>query len=227
MRYEIKGDIMPVVEIQLNRGEEMYTQSGGMCWMSDGVEMSTNTKGGFLKGLGRMFAGESLFMATYTARQDDVLVAFSSTVPGEIYTVDLNQTGPMICQKGAFLAAQDSVNLDTVLTKKLSSGLFGGEGFILQRISGSGITFLEVDGNLVEKELAPGEVIHVDTGNVVAFQDGMAYEVETVKGVKNVLFGGEGLFLTRLVGPGKVLLQSQNINEFASLVASMVPTGSN
>lgn len=143
---------------------------------------------------------------------------------GQIYPLDVSATGGLICQKGAFLCAQDSVNVNISFTKKISSGFFGGEGFILQDISGQGIAFLEVDGDLVEKQLAPGEILKVDTGNVVAFDRSVRYEIETVKGLGNIFFGGEGLFLTKLTGPGRVLLQTQNLAEFAGRVAQFVPT---
>ena len=138
--------------------------------------------------------------------------------------VDVGANGGLICQKGAFLCAQESVNLNITFTKKFSAGLFGGEGFILQDISGSGMVFLEIDGNKVEKNLAPGEVLKVDTGNVVAFERSVNYEIETVKGLKNIFLGGEGLFLTKLIGPGKVILQTQNFNEFAGRIIRMVPS---
>lgn len=225
MKYEMIGSVMPAVEITFEaKGEGMYTQSGGMAWMSDGVKMDTNSRGGLLKGFGRMLAGESMFMATYMAAEPGASVAFSTTVPGEILPVNVGETGSLICQKGAFLCAEESVNLDVVLTKKLSSGFFGGEGFILQELNGKGMAFLEVDGDKVIKDLAPGETIHVDTGNVVAFQSSVKYEIETVKGMKNIFLGGEGLFLTKLTGPGRVILQTQNISEFAQRVAAMVPT---
>ena len=192
--------------------------------MSDGIAMATNTRGGLMKGIGRMFAGESLFMATYTAQRSDALIAFAATVAGQIYPLDVSATGGMICQKGAFLCAQNSVNVNISFTKKISSGFFGGEGFILQDISGQGIAFLEIDGDLVEKQLAPGEILKVDTGNVVAFDRSVRYEIETVKGLGNIFFGGEGLFLTKLTGPGRVLLQTQNLAEFAGRVAQFVPT---
>jgi len=228
MKYRLIGSVVPAVEILLeNTGESVFTQSGGMTWMTEGVEMSTNTRGGLMKGLGRVFAGESLFMANYTNTKPNSVIAFAAGAPGSIYTVDLSATGPMTCQKGAFLCAQDSVNLKTVLTKKLSAGFFGGEGFILQEISGSGVAFLEIDGDLVERELAPGEVLKVDTGNVVAFDSSMSYEIEMVKGAKNIIFGGEGLFLTKLTGPGKVVLQTQSIAEFALRIAPYIPMKSN
>lgn len=226
MKYQIIGDMMPAIEVTFDApGEGMYTQSGGMSWMTEGVEMSTNTKGGLMKGIGRMFAGESLFMATYRAQRPGAMIAFASTVAGRILPVNVSANGGLICQKGAFLCAQESVNLSITFSKKLSAGLFGGEGFILQDLSGAGMAFLEVDGDLVEKELQPGEVLKVDTGNVVAFERSVGYEVETVKGLGNIVFGGEGLFLTRLVGPGKVYLQTQNVAEFAGRLAKFIPTG--
>lgn len=225
MQYRIIGETMPAVEVQFDApGESMFTQSGGMAWMTDGIEMSTNTKGGLMKGLGRMFAGESMFMATYQASRAGAQIAFASTVAGRILAVDVGARGGLICQKGAFLCGQDSVQLNVTFTKKLSSGLFGGEGFILQDISGSGMVFLEIDGDMVEKDLAPGELLKVDTGNVVAFERSVEYGIETVKGLGNIFFGGEGLFLTTLKGPGKVYLQTQNIAEFAGRIARFIPS---
>ncbi|MBR1741701.1 MAG: TIGR00266 family protein [Lachnospiraceae bacterium] len=225
MRYKVIGNTMPAVEVIFDReGESMYTQSGGMAWMSDGISMDTNTNGGVLKGIGRMFAGESLFMAHYTAKKQGAMIAFASTVAGEILPLNIGETGGMICQKGAFLCAEPSVQLNVAFTKKFSSGLFGGEGFILQDITGHGMVFLEIDGDKVVKELAPGEVIKVDTGNVVAFEKTVSYEIETVKGLKNIFLGGEGLFLTKLTGPGKVVLQTQNFNEFAGRIARYIPS---
>ena len=225
MRYRIIGDTMPAVEVVFDApGESMYTQSGGMAWMSDGISMDSNMRGGLGKSIGRMFSGESLFMATYKAERPGAMVAFASTVAGEVLPIDVGQNGGMICQKGAFLCAQETVNLNVTFTKKFSAGLFGGEGFILQDISGTGMVFLEIDGNKVVKDLAPGEVLKVDTGNVVAFERSVAYEIEMVKGLKNIFLGGEGLFLTKLTGPGRVILQTQNFNEFAGRIIRMVPS---
>ena len=223
MDYRILGETLPVVEIRLMTGEAMYTQSGGMAWMSEGLTLDSNIKGGLMKGIGRMFTGESLFMATYTAVRPDCIIAFASTVPGRILPVDMSRTS-LICQKGAFLCAQPTVEVSTVFTKKISAGFFGGEGFILQQLKGSGMAFLEVDGDGVEKTLAPGEVMKVDTGNVFAFEPTVSYEIETIKGVKNMLFGGEGLFLTRLTGPGKIYMQTMNIAEFTGRIAQGLPT---
>ncbi|MCI5827838.1 MAG: TIGR00266 family protein [Lachnospiraceae bacterium] len=225
MKYQVIGDTMPAVEVIFEQaGEAMFTQSGGMAWMSEGVAMDSNMRGGLGKSLGRMFSGESIFMATYRAERPGASIAFASTVAGEVLPVDIGTCGGLIAQKGAFLCAENTVELSVAFTKKLSAGLFGGEGFILQDIHGTGMVFLEIDGNKVEKVLAPGEVLKVDTGNVVAFEKTVNYEIETVKGLKNIFFGGEGLFLTKLTGPGRVILQTQNFNEFAGRIISMMPS---
>lgn len=222
MKYELIGQTVPAVEIELNQGETVYTQSGGMTWQTDGIKMNTNARGGVAKSLGRMLSGESLFMANYTAERQGAKIAFATTMPGVVLPIDLRGGKTIIAQKGAFLCAEHAVELSVTLTKKFSAGLFGGEGFILQKMSGEGTVFLEVDGDVVERELYPGEVIKVDTGNVVAFEQSVKYEIETVKGLGNIFFGGEGLFLTRLTGPGKVILQTINIGSFIGMVAGSV-----
>lgn len=224
MKYEIIGQTVPAVEVTLNSGESMFTQSGGMVWQTEGIKMSTNARGGLVKSLGRMFTGESLFMANYTAERDGAKIAFGSTVPGSVVPVDIGR-GEMITQKGAFLCAEQTVDVKATFSKKFTSGLFGGEGFILQRLSGSGMAFLEVDGDMVERQLAPGEVLKVDTGNVVAFETTVSYDIETVKGLGNIFFGGEGLFITKLTGPGRIILQTQNFNDFAGRIISRIPKG--
>ena len=225
MKYNLIGQTVPVVEMTLNQGETVYTQSGGMAYQSEGISMKTNARGGIMKGLGRMFSGESMFMANYTAERDGAIVAFASTVPGTVVPVNMEEhPNGFIMQKGAFLCAEDSISTSVAFTKKFSSGLFGGEGFILQKAEGKGALFLEVDGDVIEKDLAAGEVLKVDTGNVVAFDSNVSYEIETVKGFGNIFLGGEGLFLTKLVGPGKVLLQSQNFADFAGKIIPYIPT---
>lgn len=223
MKYKIIGSTVPAVEVELNTGETMYTQSGVMAWMDPAIRPDTKMEGGFLKGIGRKFTGESLFMVTYTSGKDGAKIAFASTVPGKIINIDFQGNGSLICQKDAFLCAQRGVDLSTVFTKKLSTGVFGGEGFILQKLSGSGTAFLEIDGDSVTKELAPGETILVDTGNVVAFEESVEYEIERIKGIKNIFFGGEGLFLTKLTGPGKIILQTQNFNDFTGRILALFP----
>ena len=187
MDYKIIGQTVPVVEMTLNAGETVYTQSGGMAYQTDGVEMKTNARGGVMKSLGRMFTGESIFMANYTAKRDGAVVAFSTTVPGSVMPVNLSKMPEgLIIQKGAFLCAESSIETSIAFTKKISAGFFGGEGFILQKATGNGNLFLEVDGDPVQKDLAPGEILKVDTGNVVAFQPSVSYEIETVKGLGNI-----------------------------------------
>lgn len=226
MKYQIIGQTVPTVEVTLNAGESMYTQSGGMTYQSDGIEMKTNARGGFMKSIGRAFAGESMFMANYTATRDNAVVAFATTVPGNIKAVDMTQLpGGLNVQKGSFLCAEPGVETSVTFTKKFSAGLVGGEGFILQKAQGRGMLFLEVDGDPIEKELAPGEVLKVDTGNVVAFESTVSYEVETIKGLGNIFLGGEGLFLTKLVGPGRVILQSQNFGDFVGRITPYIPKG--
>ena len=224
MDYKIIGKTVPVVEVELNRGETMYTQSGGMAYQTEGIEMKTNARGGIMKSIGRAFAGESMFMANYTATKDNAKVAFATTIPGNIVPINLSEAKDgVVLQKGAFLCAESTVDTKVAFTKRFTSGLFGGEGFILQKAEGKGMVFLEVDGDPIEKELAPGEVLKVDTGNVVAFEPTVSYEIETVKGLGNIFLGGEGLFLTRLVGPGRVILQSQNFGDFAGRVLKLMP----
>lgn len=222
MKYRLIGSTVPAVEFVLNRGESIFSQSGGMIWQSNGIKMHTNARGGIARSIGRVFSGESVFMANFTAEMDNAIVAFGSTVPGAVVPVNVSDND-MICQKGAFLCAQQTVDIKIAFTKRLSAGFLGGEGFILQRLFGSGMAFLEVDGDPVERVLAPGEVLKVDTGNVVAFESTVSYEIETVSGLGNIFFGGEGLFLTRLVGPGRVILQTQNFVDMAGKILSFQP----
>ncbi|CUM90453.1 MULTISPECIES: TIGR00266 family protein [Turicibacter] len=227
MKTSIFGNDLPGVSIVLDKGESVYTQSGGMAWMDNGITMNTNIKGGLMKGIGRMFSGESLFMATYTSSLPNQEIVFASTFPGKIIELDLVPGQDWICQKSSFLVGEPGVNLSVEWTRRVSAGLFGGEGFILQRLSGHGKVFLEVAGSVVKRELKPGEVIKVDTGNVVGFDRQVKYEIETVKGFKNIFFGGEGLFLTKLTGPGTVYLQTLTMQNVASRLLPFIPTGGN
>ena len=226
MQYKIFGENMPAVTMTLDAGESIYTQSGGMTWMTAGMRMETNMKGGLLKGLGRMLSGDSLFIATYSATAPDQEITVASTFPGAIVAVD-PVGGDIIAQKSAFLCAEPGVAVSAYVVKNLSTGLFGGEGFVLQRLSGNGLAFLEIDGALCEKTLAPGESLIVDTGNVAAFEARVQYEVTMVKGFKNILLGGEGLLNTRLTGPGKVWLQTMTMPGFAKRIIPFLPTPSN
>lgn len=223
MKYEVWGDMMPAVTIGLEAGESIYTQSGGMSWMTDQMEMTTNMQGGLGKGIGRMFGGESLFMATYTAKAPNQQITLASSVPGEIKLFEIKPGYDIIAQKGAFLCATPGVELKAFVTN-VKGGLFGGEGFILQRYTGQGLVFCELDGAVREISLAAGEKLVIDTGNVAAWEATVTYNSQMVKGFKNVLFGGEGLFLTTLTGPGKVWLQTMSVSELAQRLIPYLPS---
>ena len=189
MDYKILGQTVPVVEVTMNNGESMYTQTGGMSYQTEGIKMRTNARGGLMKSLGRMFTGESIFMTNYDAEKDGAQIAFATTVPGTILPVDLDKHDEgMILQKGSFLCAEQSVDLKVTFTKKLGAAFFGGEGLILQKATGNGMLFLEVDGDVIEKELKDGEILKVDTGNVVGFEPSVTYTVEMIKGLRKHLF---------------------------------------
>ncbi len=214
---------MPVVICTLANGEKMITESGSMVWMSPEMQMETSA-GGVGKAFGRMFSGESLFQNTYTSHKDNSIIAFASSFPGDILAIDITPNNPIIAQKSAFLASTSGIDLSVHIHKKIGAGFFGGEGFIMQKISGYGTVFLEVDGSTVVYDLAAGESLVVDTGTLAYADASVSITVQTVKGVKNVLFGGEGLFNTVVTGPGKVVLQTMPASQFASVVAKYVPT---
>lgn len=218
METRIEGDSLPVVTCILNKGESVITENGGMSWMTEGMNMKTSTNGGIMKGLGRALAGESLFMNIYTAEKDGSEIAFASSFPGQILEFDLGQGETIIAQKRAFLCAENTVDISMHFRKKLGAGFFGGEGFIMQKITGPGKVYLELDGNVVKKELQAGEKLKVDNGYVAAMTKDVDLNIETVKGVKNIVFGGEGLFLTTLKGPGTVWLQSMPVSKLAGLL---------
>lgn len=225
MRYEIIGGQLPAVVVKLQSGEGMFTESGGMCWMSSNMSMKTNTKGGLLKGLGRSLAGESLFMTTYTCEGGEGEIAFGSSFPGQILPLELAAGQSMIVQKNSFLAATQDVSVQMHFNKKMGAGFFGGEGFVLQKITGPGIAFLEIDGGIVERVLAPGEKLKVDQGYFAMFEPTVDFSIEMVKGLSNVLFSGEGLVVSTLTGPGKVWLQTMPYSVLAGRIAAFVNTG--
>ncbi len=226
MRYNVFGGVLPAVDLSLEQGESIYTQAGGMTWMTDGFHMETNMRGGFMKSLGRMFTGESFFMATYTAERPGQQLTIASTFPGTILPLVLDGSMEYICQKQAFLCATPGIELSAAVQLN-KGGLFGGEGFILQRLSGQGVAFLELDGSVVERTLAPGERLKVSTGNVALYEATVQYSAEVVRGFKNILFGGEGLFLTVLEGPGKLWLQTMNMPGFAGRILPYLPARHN
>ena len=227
MNYKIKGDNLPVVICELESGEQMITERGSMCWMSPNMQMSTSGGGSLGKAFGRMFSGESIFQNIYTAKGRPGMIAFASSFPGSIRPVEITPGNDLIVQKSGFLASTTGVDLSVFFHKKFSSGLFGGEGFIMQRLSGNGIAFVEIDGELVEYELQVGQQIVVDTGNVAGFTPGVQMDIKQVPGMKNMLLGGEGLFNTVLTGPGKVWLQTMPISNVAMAIRPYIPTGNN
>ncbi len=226
MEYTINGTVMQTVEVVLGKGEAMYTESGGMAWMSANVAMKTNAKGGLMAGLGRKLAGESLFMTTYTCEGEKCFVAFTLEAPGKIIPLELQAGQVIIAQKDAFMCAQPSVKLEMHFRKRLGAGLFGGEGFILQKITGPGIVFLEIPGEVREYQLQAGQVMKVDPGHIAAFEPSVQYDIARVKGLTNILFSGEGLFLASLKGPGHVWLQTMPLANFAAKIARYLPTSS-
>ena len=226
MKYEITGGNLPVVICTLSNGERMITERGSMAWMSPNMVMDTTTNGGFGKAFGRMFSGEAIFQNTYTSRGGDGLIAFASSFPGNIRAFNISPEHEYIFQKKAFLASESGVNLSVHLHKKFSSGLFGGEGFILQKISGNGIAFAEFDGSIVEYDLAPGQKIVVDSGYLAAMTASCSLDIQAVPGIKNMLFGGEGLFNTIITGPGHIWLQTMPINAVADALIPYFPSAS-
>ena len=224
MRYEIQGGMLPSVDVFLEAGESVYTESGGMAWMKGDIDMSTNTRGGLLKGLGRKLAGESLFMTTYACQSGTGMVTFTPEAPGRIMVFDLQAGQSLICQKDAFMVAQEGVQIEIHFRRRLGAGLFGGEGFILQRVTGPGVVFLEIAGDVREYALEPGEMMRVDPGHIALYEPTVDYDITTVKGVTNILFGGEGLFLATLKGPGRVWLQSMPISNLAAKLKQYLPT---
>ena len=225
MEYKIEGTPLPVVICQLNGGESMITERGSMSWMSPNMQMETTTGGGLGKALGRMFAGEALFQNRYTAQGGPGMIAFASSFPGSIRAFEIAPGRELIVQKSGFLAAESTVELSVFFQKKLGSGFFGGEGFIMQKISGRGIAFTEFDGHVVEYDLMPGQSMVVDTGYLAAMDATCSMEIQTVPGVKNMLFGGEGVFNTVITGPGKIYLQTMPISSVAAVIRPFIPTG--
>lgn len=225
MTYEILGGALPVVTCHVNSGETLITERGSMCWMSPNMKMETSTNGGVGKALGRIFSGESFFQNRYTAMGGEGLIAFASSFPGSIRALQISPGNSMIVQKSAFLASEQGVQLSVHFQKKLGAGFFGGEGFIMQKLSGSGIAFIEIDGHVVEYELRAGQSMIIDTGYLAAMTESCTMEIKTVPGVKNMLFGGEGVFNTVVTGPGKIMLQTMPLSNVAASIRPFIPTG--
>ncbi|MCR5527201.1 MAG: TIGR00266 family protein [Lachnospiraceae bacterium] len=224
MNYEITGGNLPVVTINLDAGESVVTEGGGMAWMSPNLKMETTSNGGVGKMIGRAFSGESMFQNIYTAEGAPGMIACASKFPGSIKAFEITPGTPIILQKTAFLASSKGVELAVEFRKKIGTGFFGGEGFIMQRVSGNGLCFAEFDGHVVEYELSAGEQIVIDTGHLAGMSGSCQMDIQSVKGVKNVLFGGEGIFNTVVTGPGKVWLQSMPASNVAAALSSYIVT---
>ncbi len=225
IKYEIEGGSLPVVICYPEAGQTLCTESGSMSWMSPNMKMETNAGGGIKKAFGRLLSGESIFLNEYTAEGGDGMIAFASTFPGSIIPYEVSAGNAIIVQKRGFLAMEKGLDLSVYLQKKIGKGLFGGEGFIMQKISGNGMVFIEIDGYCKEYELGAGQSIIVDTGYLAAMSESCTMDIEAVKGVKNVFFGGEGLFNTRITGPGKVYIQSMPVINTAQALSPFLNVG--
>ena len=223
MEYRIKGDYSPFLEIKIQPGEEIIAETGKMSHMTDNVEMATSASGGLMSSVKRSLSGESFFVTRFSTKQGEGRINFAAEFPGDVIPLNLDEGREVLAQEDAFLCSE-SGNLDTEFTTSLASGLLGGEGFKMTKVQGPGMAFLNAGGEVDEIKLQQGQKIKVDTGSVVAFNAGMDYNVERVKGVKNALFGGEGLFLTTLEGPGTVWIQSLPVQELALKVSQYIPT---
>ncbi|HXG59706.1 MAG TPA: TIGR00266 family protein [Thermoanaerobaculia bacterium] len=225
MEYKIVGDVMQALQVQLRQGEEIYAEAGTMLYMSRGVELQSRMQGGLMKGLMRKFlAGESLFMSVFRCEAPTATVAFANPIAGRIFPVEL-KGNTILAERNAFLCAIGNVDLSIAFTKRFGAGFFGGEGFILQKLSGQGLVFLHAGGNMLEFNLAPGEQLRVDTGCIVSMSDTITYDIQFVGGFKNALFGGEGLFFATVTGPGHVVLQTLPFSRFANRIAASIGGG--
>lgn len=224
MKYDIIGEPLPVVTCHVSPGETLITERGSMSWMSPNMKMETSTNGGIGKALGRMFSGDSIFQNRYTAVGGEGFIAFASSFPGSIRPLEIRPGNHMIVQKSAYLVSEATVDLSIHFQKKLGAGFFGGEGFIMQKLSGQGLAFIEIDGYAVEYDLQPGQQIVVDTGYLAAMSESCSMEIRTVPGVKNMLFGGEGIFNTIITGPGKIILQTMPVSNVATVIRPFIQT---
>ena len=219
MKYKIAGTVLQALNVELKEGESMYSESGGMAWMSDNIKMDTNVKGGFLKGIRRKLTGETFFLTNFTCTKGNGTITFASDFPGKIIPIKFEKGKELICQKDAFMCAQQGVNLDMYIRERIGAGLLGGEGFILQKVSGDGIAFFEIAGEVIQYTLEKDQMLRVDTGYIAMYEPTVDYSIERTGGVGNILFGGEGLFFATLKGPGKVWLQTMPMSVLAGRIA--------
>ena len=225
MKYQIQGETLPVVICQLEAGERMITEGGAMSWMSPNMKMETTTNGGIGKAFGRAFSGEKMFQNIYTAQGGPGMIAFASCFPGSIRAFEIAPGREMVFQKSAFLAAEAGVSLSVFFNKKIGAGLFGGEGFVMQKVSGQGLMFAEFDGHVIEYDLQPGQKIVLDTGHLAAMEATCQIDIQTVPGMKNKFLGGEGFFNTVVTGPGKIWIQTMPISNVAGEIRKYIPSG--
>jgi uncharacterized protein (TIGR00266 family) len=224
MKYKISGDNLQLVTLQIDPGEKIYAEAGSMVYQSGNINMEAKMRGGFLKGLGRKFAGETMFLTEFTSAGGTGMVSFGGNAPGTIKPIELTSGKDFLVQKDAFLVAEDNVDMSIAFQKKLGAAFFGGEGFILEKLSGNGTVFIHACGDFVEFDLKPEQILKVDTGCVVGWDDTVTYDIQRVKGIKTMFFGGEGLFLTTLKGPGKLLIQSMTLSNLATSLRPFLPT---
>lgn len=223
MQYQIRGTTLQVLDMELEQGEKVFTETGGLAWKSPNIEMKTSTRGGVGKAIGRVFTGESFFFTTYYSENGTGTISFCNEFPGKIVEFNIQEGKHIICQKDAFMVGEDSLDVKAEFVKRLGAAFFGGEGFFLQKVEGNGKAFLEFAGEITEFELGEGQSLDVDPGYVAAFAPSVNYDIRRVKGVTNMVFGGEGIFLINLEGPGKVWLQSMPMSNLASKVAAYMP----
>lgn len=223
MKYEIIGNNLQLVKLEINQNDKIYAEAGSLIYMGEDINMEAKMRGGLLSGLGRKLAGESLFLTEFTSISDKGSIAFGGRAPGTIKQINISSGKDFIVQKDAFLCAEDNVNISIALQKRLGAAFFGGEGFILEKLSGEGTVFIHACGDFIEFDLKPDEIIKVDTGSVVGWDSTVSYSIERVKGIKTIFFGGEGLFLTTLKGPGHVLIQSMDLGNLASALIPFLP----
>ncbi len=224
MKYKISGDNLQLVTLQIDPGEKIYAEAGSMVYQSGNINMEAKMRGGFLKGLGRKFAGETMFLTEFTSAGGTGMVSFGGNAPGTIKPIELTSGKDFLVQKDAFLVAEDNVDMSIAFQKKLGAAFFGGEGFILEKLSGNGTVFIHACGDFVEFDLKPEQILKVDTGCVVGWEDTVTYDIQRVKGIKTMFFGGEGLFLTTLKGPGKLLIQSMTLSNLATSLRPFLPS---
>lgn len=224
MKYKISGDNLQLVTLQIDPGEKIYAEAGSMVYQSGNINMEAKMRGGFLKGLGRKFAGETMFLTEFTSAGGTGMISFGGNAPGTIKPIELTSGKDFLVQKDAFLVAEDNVDMSIAFQKKLGAAFFGGEGFILEKLSGNGTVFIHACGDFVEFDLKPEQILKVDTGCVVGWEDTVTYDIQRVKGIKTMFFGGEGLFLTTLKGPGKLLIQSMTLSNLATSLRPFLPT---